>query len=813
MGGAAIIAPLFVVLGLAAGPAVLEAGFAPPVSYAVGSSPLDVAVSDFNGDSRLDLAVASQASGVSILLGNPDGTFQPVVTYPVGGTSPFSVAVGDFNGDAKVDLAVSCQSGTFTTSIVSVLLGNGDGTFQAGVGYGTGTNPVSVAAGDLNGDGKLDLITANTSANNVSILLGNGDGTFQASVEYPTGGNGVSVAVGDLSGDGRPDLAIANGGFDNVAILIGNGNGTFQAPVPYAAGTFPQSVIMGDLDEDGTPDLAVANRGSNNVSILLGNGNGTFQAAVDYEAGNGPTSLVAADLDGDGRQDLAVTNVGSDNISLLAGDGTGAFKAPVNYGAGTDPFSIVTGDFDSSGVRDLAAANWGSHTVSVLLNDAVTLSIQDVSVTEGTGTTSVATFTVALSAAATQAVTVGFSTADGTAISGSDYTATFGTLTFPAGTTTGAVAVAIAGDSMDEPDENFVVNLSSPINAAISDGQGIGTILDNDPQPSVSIDDCAVVEGNTGSTPCGFTASLSTASGFAVSVGYATADGTATGGSDYASASGTLTFAPGVTTRSLPVQVLGDLMVEVDETFRVSLAAPTNATLGDAEGLGTIGDDDGPSLSSLELLHGSALLSDLEVRPDLYRIAQPPYSSHEVTVDATSGDIVPVLLQRLAGDNATVLQTADPTGAGPSVSLRWENTSSLHVVNQHIRMDGSCPTPCGLDDVYRIRAFETTYAIPRFNNTGSQVTVLLLQNPRDRAVTGHIWFWSGAGSLLGSQPFSLAPRQALVLNTSTVSGAAGHGGAVTITHDGSYGDLAGKAVALEPSTGFSFDSPMAPKPR
>jgi hypothetical protein len=154
-----------------------------------------------------------------------------------------------------------------------------------------------------------------------------------------------------------------------------------------------------------------------------------------------------------------------------------------------------------------------------------------------------------------------------------------------------------------------------------------------------------------------------------------------------------------------------------------------------------------------------------------------------------------------------------PVAVGDSVSLRWENTTSLTVVNQHLRVNGACATPCGPEDVYRIRAVETTYSIPRFNNTGSQVTVLLLQNPAAYPVTGHVWFWNAAGMPLGSHAFNLTARQALVLNTATVAGVAGQGGAITVSHDGRYGDLAGKTVALEPSSGFSFDSPMLPLPR
>jgi hypothetical protein len=451
---------------------------------------------------------------------------------------------------------------------------------------------------------------------------------------------------------------------------------------------------------------------------------------------------------------------------------------------------------------------FGQRFVSVPL-----ISVGDCVVAEGDTGTQTCTFTLSLSAPSSQTVTVNFATADATATSGLDYVAASGTATFPPGNTAQGVAVTILGEVMDEPDETFVLNLSSPVNGTIADAQGVGTIQDNDPPPSVSISDCAVVEGDAGSTPCEFTISLSAVSGFTVTVSYATADGTATAGSDYTAASGALTFLPGTASQPLSVLVLGDITAELDETFLVNLSGPTNATLGDAQGLATIGDDDIVSLSSAELHHASRLQGEFEVKPDYYRLGQSPFSSYEVMVDGTSGDIVPLALDRLAGDNATVVQSATAIAVGASVSLRWENATPLTVINQHIRVDGSCAAPCGPEDVYTIGAFETTYSIARFNNGGTQVTVLILQNPTGYPVTGHVWFWKGEGTQLGSHAFSLAPRQALVLNTATVPGIAGQGGTMTITNDARYGDLAGKTVALEPSTGFSFDSPMIPRPR
>jgi hypothetical protein len=197
-------------------------------------------------------------------------------------------------------------------------------------------------------------------------------------------------------------------------------------------------------------------------------------------------------------------------------------------------------------------------------------------------------------------------------------------------------------------------------------------------------------------------------------------------------------------------------------------------------------------------------------------MAQQPYGSYEVVVDAASGDLGPgLVLRRVAPDGVTLLQDAEPvSGLDFAQSLRWRNDASAAVVDEFIRVQSaSCSSTCGADDVYRIRAYETTYRAPRFNNSGSQVTVLALQNRDATPISGTIHFWAAGGTLAASVTFDLGPRQSLSLNTNTVPGLAGVGGTLTVTHDGRYGALAGKAVALEPATGFSFDTPLEPRPR
>ncbi len=356
------------------------AAFQPAAPLLVQSTA--IVAGDFNGDGHLDLAVTDGAStnfmtgDVSILMGNGDGTFQPEVTYAVG-VNPTSIVAGDFNGDGHLDLAVAYAGGQFwwgnVPSGVSVLLGNGDGTFQPQVTYAVGSDPDSIVAGDFNGDGRLDLAVANGGSNTVSLLVGNGDGTFQPQVTYAVGSDPDGLVAGNFSGDGQTDLAVANFGSDDVSVLMGNGNGTFQPPVTYAAGAGPDGIVAADFTGDGRLDLAVADEGNvqagvtdpGGVIVLLGNGNGTFQPRVSYAAGTEPAAIVAGDFKGDGRTDLAVANIASGDVSVLLGNGDGTFQPQVTYAAGDRPSAVVVGDFNGDGNLDLAVPlNFG---ISILL--------------------------------------------------------------------------------------------------------------------------------------------------------------------------------------------------------------------------------------------------------------------------------------------------------------------------------------------------------------------------------------------------------------------------------------------------------------
>ena len=338
-------------------------GFSSAVSVQTGFYPQSIAVADFNGDGKPDLATANYFGGnVSVLLGNGDGTFQAAVNYRAG-TEPGSILAGDFNGDGNADLAVANTVG----GNVSVLLGNGDGTFRAAVNYTAGTYPTSIAAGDFNGDGNVDLAVANSVSGNVSVLLGNGDGTFHGALNYTAGLQPQSIAVADFNGDGKADLAVANNGGSTVSVLAGNGDGTFQAASNYSTGFYPQSIAIGDFNGDGKADIVTGN-GVYDVSVLLGKGDGTFQPTVAYDIQGYGNFAAVGDFNGDGKADLAVVNAGAINVILLLGKGDGTFFPPeVTYGAGTSPGALAVADFNGNGRADLAIVNPDGNGVSVLL--------------------------------------------------------------------------------------------------------------------------------------------------------------------------------------------------------------------------------------------------------------------------------------------------------------------------------------------------------------------------------------------------------------------------------------------------------------
>jgi hypothetical protein len=417
-----------------------------------------VASGDFNGDGYPDIVAGNDGDntvGVVVFLSRPDGSLQPGVNYNSTSSNGnlLFVAVADFNQDGKLDIAAV----DYVNGIVQIFNGNGDGTFTTGSTFATdvsNTEPYDLVAADFNGDGYPDLAVVNYyagSSSDVGILINDGTGNFKPAVPYPISSYAWhGIAAGDLNGDGKIDLALPFYFGSSVAMLFGNGDGTFQTPETdvVLGASDPESVVIADLNGDNIMDMAVSldNGSGEDVAVVLGTGNGNFGTptllASSLQNFNlfspQPEFIKAADIDGDGNVDLVYANTGYGTVGILFGQGGGAFYDPVEYPTGGSPYGLIVADVNQDGSPDVITANQQGGGVTVALNAS------------GSGTTGNYTIT---SSPANASVTAGSSATFTLTITPSNHYN--GTLTFSCGNSLPSLAtcafnppsVALAGDA------------------------------------------------------------------------------------------------------------------------------------------------------------------------------------------------------------------------------------------------------------------------------------------------------------------------------------------------------------------------------
>jgi hypothetical protein len=415
----------------------------------------------------------------------------------------------------------------------------------------------------------------------VTAAYATSNGTATSGSDYVAASGTLSFAVGQTSK--RVSVSVRGDALDE-------NDETFTLALSVPAGaTLADGVGQATIrDDDPLPTLSIddariteGNTGSSTISlpVRLSTASGRV-VTVEYATADG-SALAGSDY-------TATSGV----LTIAAGATSATLAVPVLGDTVDEDDETLTVTLSWPSGAEIAD---GQAVATIADNDGtVTLSVSDGRVTEATGSAVSAAFTVTLSAASSQRVTVSYATANGSAVAPGDYAQVAGVLTFPAGATTRTVAVSVKGDALDEPDETFELRLASPVNATLADATGQATIVDNDGPPRMTVADSRRTEGNPGGTAAAlaFKVSLGVASGQEVTVGYATAGGTATAGSDYTEASGVLTFAPGTLAQTVSVPILADGLDEANETVTLTLASATNATVADGQGVGTIVDDD-----------------------------------------------------------------------------------------------------------------------------------------------------------------------------------------------------------------------------
>jgi len=502
------------------------------------------------------------------------------------------------------------------------------------------------------------------------------------------------------------DLITANSGDGSVSVLLGAGSGIFRPPTHFAVGSQPRSVAIGDFNGDSRPDAASVNSGSNNLSVLLNDGawpsvDAPFITINDVTVTEGNAGTVNAtltvSLSKTSTQTVTVKYATADGTATAAGNDYTAVPATLlTFSPGqtsktitvqvkgdrvaefTESFSVVLSEATNAFLSDTSGA-------VTILDDEPSITIDDVSAAEGNSGTKTFTFTLRLSAASDAPVSVNYSTAEGdtdywpynpysyyygppAATAGSDFVAKSGTVTFAAGETSKTVTVVVNGDRTGEADEVFSLDLADASGAYLADGHAVGTIVNDD--PFVNVSGGSVTEGNSGTKLLPFTITLSNATDVPVTVDYATANGTATAGSDYVTKSGSVTFAAGETSKTVNVTVNGDRVVEADEYLQLVLGNVTNAGLGTAQAIGYILDDDikGISINNASITEGN----NGSTRLMTFTVTLSSAATEPVTVSYSTKDGTAKSGKDYTAKSGTITFAAGETSKTITVSIKGD---------------------------------------------------------------------------------------------------------------------------------------------
>ncbi len=569
--------------------------FQAPTFVAVTSGPTDASVADVNLDGKIDLLVSvGSGNRVQLFLGNGLGGFTQASGSPIttGNTTQWN-AVADFNLDGRPDFAVANSASNTVTIELNTCNAQPCGgiSFSTAVGSPFTAQDRAVVSSDFNLDGKPDLAVASGSGpGGLSILTGNGSGGFSPAAGSPmnTGFGASTIASGDFNLDGKPDLALPRSGTTGFSILTGNGNGTFNAPQGAGGSSilFPRAVVVADLNRDGKGDL-VTSLGNGGVAVMLGNGTGGFSLGTVFPAGTGSSGVASADFNRDGKLDVAVANAGSNDVTILIGDGTGALSQAAGspIAVGSSPDSLATGDFDFDGKTDLAVTNAGNGNVTILLGNGSGgfAPAAGSPIAAGTNPGSIVAADLNLDGKLDLAI-ANVGTSKTTALllgngSGGFAPAVGSPLTSPNNST----SLAVADFNLDGKVDLAVVNndiAAVTINLNSCAAPAPTPTPTPTPTPNLATFSPANYAVTEACTSLAIVVNRSGDTSGSATVDYATSDGTATERGDYITARGTLTFAPGDTTKSIVVLINDDSFVEGVENFNLTLSNPSGFNLG-----------------------------------------------------------------------------------------------------------------------------------------------------------------------------------------------------------------------------------------